>query len=54
MIPSAVISGRVVNEFGDPLPDVYVRVEPVAGSRVMRAYDTVGQADTDDRGSLSL
>jgi hypothetical protein len=50
MIPSAVISGRVVNEFGDPLPDVYVRVEPVAGSRVMRAYDTVGQANTDDRG----
>src|SRR6185437_9805624 len=50
MIPPAVISGRVVDEYGDPMPGVHVRVEPIGGGKAARAYDAVGSGNTDDRG----
>ncbi len=49
----AAISGRVVDEFGDPVPGTRVVAQTVSGSSTPTVA-TVAAADTDDRGEYRL
>ena len=53
MTPHATISGRVVDEYGDPVPHVAVQLEPVAGTQIDPFTEPQGNS-TDDRGEFRL
>jgi hypothetical protein len=50
MTPTGVITGRVVDEYGDPVPDVYVRAAPVGADPKIGPYETT----TNDLGEYRL
>jgi len=50
MTPTGVITGRVVDEYGDPVPDVYVRAAPVGADVKVGPYETT----TNDLGDYRL
>ena len=51
MVAAAVLSGEVLDEYGDPLPDVDVTVEPM-NSSLLPGIDVIGQGRSDDRGQF--
>jgi hypothetical protein len=51
MSPRAVISGRVVDEFGDPVQNANVRVQPVSTASLNIGG---GDTQTDDRGAFRI
>lgn len=56
MTPRAVILGRVVDEFGDPVANVRVEANPVKNGAAIAARANVGSpaATTDDRGEFRI
>jgi hypothetical protein len=53
MAPRAVLAGRVVDEFGDPVPNITVQVKPVAGDAPVIFFNPL-MAQTDDRGEFRI
>ena len=51
MTATATLSGTVLDEYGDPLPGVYVVAEPLDKS-LMPGLDLIGNGNTDDRGQF--
>ncbi len=54
MVPAVIISGHVLDEYGDPLPDFQVVVEPVEEKIPFAGIGSLGQATTDDRGEFRI
>jgi protocatechuate 3,4-dioxygenase beta subunit len=54
MTPHATISGRVVDEYGDPVQRVAVQLEPVAGSAQIDPFAGWQSNSTDDRGEFHM
>ena len=54
MTPRAVISGRVVDEAGDPVQDVQVQSVPVTPGSVPMMLQSMPNSATDDRGEFRL
>jgi hypothetical protein len=56
MTPRAVIAGRVIDEYGDPLPNVHVQAGPVNASDRVAASEDVGSmsANTNGRGEFRI
>jgi hypothetical protein len=55
MTPRATISGRVLDEYGDPVQYVSVQFEPVPGSPQTDSFNIgQGMSATDDRGEFHL
>ncbi len=54
MAPVAIISGRVLDEFGDPFPNVSISAAPVSGSQMQRVTLRPAFMATDDRGEFRL
>jgi hypothetical protein len=55
MTPRAVIAGRVVDEYGDPVQGVSVQLDAAApGTQSIGMVGEVGSAATDDRGEFRL
>jgi hypothetical protein len=54
MNPRAIISGRVVDEYGDPVPGVDVQVQPVPPDRESGGLFAPWGNPTDDRGEFRI
>lgn len=54
MTPRAVISGRVVDEYGDPVQNIAVILEPLSPSSQMESFSGRNNANTDDLGEFRL
>jgi hypothetical protein len=55
MTPRAVIAGRVVDEYGDPVQGISVQLDAAApGSQSVAMVGAFGSAATDDRGEFRL
>ncbi len=54
MTPHATISGRVVDEYGDPVQHVAVQLEPVAGGAQIDPFAGWQSNATDDRGEFHM
>lgn len=54
MTPHATISGRVVDEYGDPVQRVAVQLEPVAGGAQIDPFTGWQSNSTDDRGEFHM
>jgi protocatechuate 3,4-dioxygenase beta subunit len=54
MTPHATISGRVVDEYGDPVQHVAVQLEPASGSPQIDPFAGWQSNSTDDRGEFHL
>jgi hypothetical protein len=54
MTPHATISGRVVDEYGDPVQRVSVQLEPVAGGAQIDPFTGWQSNSTDDRGEFHM
>ena len=54
MTPHATISGRVVDEYGDPVQHVAVQLEPVAGGAQIDPSAGWQSNSTDDRGEFHM
>ena len=50
LTPNGVITGKVVDENGDPLPQISVQAQAEVFSRAGRTLSATGMALTDDRG----
>src|ERR1035441_10095546 len=54
MTPYATISGRVVDEYGDPVQHVAVQLAPVAGGAQIDPFIEPQSGSTNDRGEVHL
>lgn len=54
MVAPAILSGHVLDEYGDPLPNIPVQAEPSGRKRSLPGLDLAGQTTTDDRGEFRL
>ncbi len=54
MAPVAIISGRALDEFGDPVPKVSISAAPVSGGAMQRVTLRSPFTATDDRGEYRL
>jgi hypothetical protein len=52
MAPRAIISGRVLDEYGDPIMNVFVKADPISPQKLRDAYP--GWRMTNDRGEFRL
>ena len=54
MVRHAVLTGRVVDEFGDPMDGIGVEVEQLSGDEYLSVTPGRGEAETDDRGEFHI
>lgn len=54
MVRHAVLTGRVVDEFGDPMDGIGVEVEQLSGDQYLSVTPGRGEAVTDDRGEFHI
>jgi hypothetical protein len=54
MVRHAVLTGRVVDEFGDPIDGIGVEAEQLTGDQYLSVTPGRGGAETDDRGEFHI
>ena len=54
MVRHAVLNGRVLDEFGDPMDGIGVEVEQLSGDEYLAVTPGRGEAVTDDRGEFHI
>lgn len=54
MVRHAVLTGRVVDEFGDPIDGIGVEAEQVSGDQYLSVTPGRGETETDDRGAFQI
>jgi Carboxypeptidase regulatory-like domain len=54
MVRHAVLTGRVLDEFGDPVDGIGVEVEQLSGDEYLSVTPGRGEAQTDDRGAFQI
>jgi protocatechuate 3,4-dioxygenase beta subunit len=54
MVRHAVLSGRVLDEFGDPIDGITVEAEQLTGDQYLSVTPGRGGAETDDRGAFQI
>jgi protocatechuate 3,4-dioxygenase beta subunit len=54
MVRHAVLVGRVVDEFGDPIDGITVEAEQLSGDQYLSVTPGRGGAETDDRGGFQI
>lgn len=54
MVRHAVLTGRVVDEFGDPIDGITVEAEQVSGDQYLSVTPGRGETATDDRGAFQI
>jgi protocatechuate 3,4-dioxygenase beta subunit len=54
LVRHAVLTGRVVDEFGDPIDGITVDAEQLSGDQYLSVTPGRGEAQTDDRGAFQI